>query len=79
MTSLMWAEPPGGGAFFTARISMTNWRERRLGAGTLCAPARRPSGYSPRDQAEKLEPQPQVCFAFGFLNENPLCPNWPST
>lgn len=24
------------------------------------------------DQAEKLDPQPQVCFAFGFLKENPL-------
>jgi len=29
--------------------------------------------------AENDEPHPQVCFAFGFLNENPLCPNWPST
>jgi hypothetical protein len=29
--------------------------------------------------AEKEDPQPQVCFAFGFLNENPLCPNCPST
>jgi len=29
--------------------------------------------------AEKLEPQPQVCLAFGFLKENPLCPNCPST
>jgi hypothetical protein len=25
--------------------------------------------------AENDEPQPQVCFAFGFLNENPLWPN----
>ena len=25
--------------------------------------------------AENEEPQPQVCFAFGFLNENPLWPN----
>ena len=30
-------------------------------------------------QAEKLDPQPQVCFAFGFLKENPLWPNCPST
>ena len=27
----------------------------------------------------KLEPQPQVCLAFGFLKLNPLCPNCPST
>jgi hypothetical protein len=30
-------------------------------------------------QAEKLDPHPQVCFAFGFLKENPLWPNCPST
>ena len=30
-------------------------------------------------QALKLDPHPHVCFAFGFLKLNPLCPNWPST
>jgi hypothetical protein len=35
----------------------------------------REAAFGGPDQAEKLDPQPQVCFAFGFLNENPLCPN----
>src|SRR2546422_1245093 len=32
-----------------------------------------------RAYALKLDPQPQVCFAFGFLKLNPLWPNCPST
>jgi hypothetical protein len=47
------------------------------------APAREPAlaqkAEFSKSYAEKDEPHPQVCFAFGFLNENPLCPNWPST
>ena len=42
-------------------------------------PARPEDERARCDYAEKLEPQPQVCLALGFLNEKPDCPNWPST
>src|SRR5205085_9767113 len=32
-----------------------------------------------RRYAEKLDPQPHVCLAFGFLKAKPLWPNCPST
>ena len=52
---------------------------KREGAGChLPLPTRDPS-LERLAYALKLEPQPHVCLAFGFLKLNPLCPNWPST
>jgi hypothetical protein len=51
------------------------WAHERSGAPQQHRSAR----LAAAGQAEKLDPHPQVCLAFGFLNENPLCPNCPST
>ena len=66
-TTPRWARPPRGRA-----------SPRSAGAASRAA-LPRSKLCLPWAYAEKLEPQPQVCLAFGFLKENPLCPNCPST
>jgi hypothetical protein len=75
------APPTGGRQHGPARNRIRRRSARgRSAQGTSpsfrCTNGRQPAA---RDQAEKLDPQPQVCFALGFLKEKPLCPNCPST
>src|SRR5712691_11777700 len=55
---------------------------RPRGAARLipaCCSSRSLEGRCYGAYAEKLDPQPHVCLALGFLKAKPLCPNWPST